>query len=496
MRALFKSILISLSITTLISCGGGSTQTAGIGGTGITSSGSITGFGSIFVNGVEYETDNTTSVSGSITSVNDLKLGMTVTVRGTLDQNTTTGTASSIAVMSELEGPIAATPVEDNTTNSKSFTVLGRTIIASTSATVFDGSNFSYNNIAQNDVIEASGYIDGNGALIATRIEKKGTLSPGSTQVEIRGVVGNILSQASFELIVDNTTLAINHDGSTDFSGLSGGSVTTGQVLEVEGTLNSATVIAASKVSLESSIFNNQDDDVELEGIITDYVDDTNFKINGQAVNAGNATFSPSNLQLGNNIKVEVEGSISGGVLIASEVESEETEFKIFATVAADPSGNTLTMDYNGQTLTVLLDAKTSLEDETDVFDPLRITDISMGDYLEIEAMQDNSGNTIALSIKLETFDPNGEARLKGPISAVDTTTAGMESVTILGIVYPTDSNTVFKEEVNDNSVIITRSDFLSKLSTMAGSETVIKIEDDYINGSLDGVADEMEIDN
>ncbi len=39
----------------LVSCG--DLTTAGIGGTGITS-GEITGFGSIFVNGVEFNTDN------------------------------------------------------------------------------------------------------------------------------------------------------------------------------------------------------------------------------------------------------------------------------------------------------------------------------------------------------------------------------------------------------------------------------------------------------
>ncbi|MCU7855552.1 MAG: hypothetical protein KZQ79_07650, partial [Candidatus Thiodiazotropha sp. (ex Lucinoma borealis)] len=47
-------------IATLYSCGGGGgSQVAdgGIGGTGV-SMGRVTGFGSIFVNGIEFETDN------------------------------------------------------------------------------------------------------------------------------------------------------------------------------------------------------------------------------------------------------------------------------------------------------------------------------------------------------------------------------------------------------------------------------------------------------
>ena len=104
-RSLFNSLIISLFMFTLASCGGGGS--AGIGGTGITSGGTITGFGSIFVNGVKYDTSGSTiTIDDNIVDESALKLGMFVLVRGTLDTNNTTGTANSVSINIELKGPV------------------------------------------------------------------------------------------------------------------------------------------------------------------------------------------------------------------------------------------------------------------------------------------------------------------------------------------------------------------------------------------------------
>lgn len=480
-------LLVSVFSVLLISCGGGSTQTAGIGGTGITSSGSITGFGSIFVNGVEYETGSNTNVTlnGSGVQVTDLKLGMTVTVRGTLNQDKITGSANTVMITSELEGPVGATPVEDTTNNSKTFSVLGRTIIANP-ATVFDGSAFDYTSIDQNDVIEVSGYINNSGALLATRIEKKGTLAPGVTQVEVTGTILNatkVLSSVSFELDVNGTALVITHNGTTDFATL------VGQTLIVKGVFNNNTAITASEINIKDNILDNQDSDVEIEGIITNYVSDSSFMVNGQRIDASAATLSPANLVLANNVKVEVEGTLNtGNILIASEIESKTAEFQLTTTVSAvTPASNTITLTYNGSTIDIIVNNNTTLEDETSS-NALTINNISIGDYLEIEALRVNN-NVIALSVHRKSM--GSAASLKGTISAIDTSTTGEESVTILNIIYPSNNMTVFKEDEET----ITRDAFLIKIMA---APTVVKITDnyDYIGGSLDGIADEMEIDN
>jgi len=105
MTAVYKIILAGLiaGITALAGCGGGGggTNVAGIGGTGKTISGTITGFGSIFVNGVEYDVDN---ASFNINNDNspglgqaDLRIGMVVILTGSDDG--TVGTATQVLSM-------------------------------------------------------------------------------------------------------------------------------------------------------------------------------------------------------------------------------------------------------------------------------------------------------------------------------------------------------------------------------------------------------------
>ncbi len=103
------NILVTvLLMTVLINCGGGgggSSNVAslgeesggGIGGTGLTSSGTITGFGSIFVNGVEFETDSAEILlDGNTAADTALRLGMVVLVTGTLNEDGVTGTADRV----------------------------------------------------------------------------------------------------------------------------------------------------------------------------------------------------------------------------------------------------------------------------------------------------------------------------------------------------------------------------------------------------------------
>ena len=92
-RVTLKNLLALIFITLLLtSCGGGGSTIAGIGGTGITTSGTITGFGSIFVNGVEYDlTGAGITVDGVPASDADLTLGMVLRFRRSLLQPGRTG---------------------------------------------------------------------------------------------------------------------------------------------------------------------------------------------------------------------------------------------------------------------------------------------------------------------------------------------------------------------------------------------------------------------
>jgi hypothetical protein len=78
---------VALAVSSLSGCGGGSggADTAGLPGTGGTGiyQGSITGFGSVIVNGVTYDNANATMrLNDALVAQDALRLGMVATVRG------------------------------------------------------------------------------------------------------------------------------------------------------------------------------------------------------------------------------------------------------------------------------------------------------------------------------------------------------------------------------------------------------------------------------
>jgi len=481
-RAILHSFITSLFVFTLVSCGGGGS--AGIGGTGITSGGTITGFGSIFVNGIEYDTDAAV-VSGDLMNVSDLKLGMVVTVRGQLNSGTTTGKAESIVVDIELKGAITTATVLDPKTNTKSFTVLGRNVIVSDSETVFDGiSNFAFDNIAINDVVEVSGYLDASGNLQASRAEKKGTLSLGNTEIEINGTYVRALSAVSFELMVGGNTLTINNPNALTVPG----GFSSGLRLEVEGIQSTNTEIEATSIELDEDAISASDDEVEIEGLITNYVSNANFTVNGQQVNASQASLNPSNLILADNVKVEVEGNLLNGILVAEKVEARSGAIEVKANVSSvDTVNKTITLTINGQDITFSTNNQTKLEDDDQEIEPFTLSDINNNDYLIIKAYDDN-GTYIATDVKRKEDALDAEIKIEGMVSAIDTSTPGQETVTILGVTYPTDNMTIFK--IDDGSK--TRTEFFTALQ----SGDTVELEDQKSNGMLDGIADELDLKN
>ncbi len=113
-KQLTKNTISAAIALTLVACGGSDTDVAGIGGSGYISSGSITGFGSVYVNGVKFETDSATfDVDGTSGTQDDLAIGMVVKVNGSINADGVTGTASSISFDDELQGPVSGPIIYD-----------------------------------------------------------------------------------------------------------------------------------------------------------------------------------------------------------------------------------------------------------------------------------------------------------------------------------------------------------------------------------------------
>lgn len=287
---------------TLGACGGG-VEGQGTGSFGY-SQGPITGFGSIVVNGVHYD-DSAASIQsddGVTLSRDDLKLGMTVEVSsGAIDQTAGTAVASAVSVRSELLGPITASDATAGT-----LTVLGQTVRISAS-TVFDARiSGRQAGLSVGQLVEVYAIADPvSGVYAARRIEP---VSSASTY-KIRGTVSN-LAAASFKI------------GAATFAYSGGLSLSNGQQVRLK--LAKALDGQGRYVVASSSDDTPRVDDgteVEIEGSIASYASASRFVVAGLTVDASSATLKPSTATLAAGVRVEVEGVMSGGVLVARKVE-------------------------------------------------------------------------------------------------------------------------------------------------------------------------------
>jgi Domain of unknown function (DUF5666) len=482
---------LAAALVILSGCGGGGAggdSIAGIGGTGKTISGGITGFGSIYVNGVEHFLDSATiEVDDSIASENDLRIGMVVTLNS--EVSGLTGTANSVTYDNAVEGPVSniLTGADGLT---RTFSVLGVDVSIDATGTSFDDSTpgFSFDSIANNDVVSISGFFDGSGVLNASYIDKEGTF-PGFSQVELKGIVSNAGGGAgpgdNFTVNGINITILAG----ADLSDIPGALVTNGMFVEVKGDLASATQVNASAVELESEGIGEDGDEVSLEGLVSGFSGSlSSFLVAGQPVDASSASFEPTGLQLENGLKVEVEGRISGATLIAEEIEARAGEIKVHATVnsiaVTNASNNegSITLNLANSTLVIMTDSRTTFEDETgvDTSPPLKLNEIGSGDFLELSGFL--NGATVS-GTEIHRKSPD-DVILQGPVDSV----VSGSSITILGVTFNTDGSTQFEED-DDNALPGGSATFYSVDRT--GDE--VKIKD---NAPGDGTADEVDLED
>lgn len=471
----------------LASCGVGDGQIAGggIGGTGITT-GTLTGFGSIFVNGIEFDTagasrniDDVATVSNGFDDISVMGAGMVVTVTGTINPDGITGTATSITYDAVVSGPIGVPPSEDPDGVRKTFGVLDQTVLVDRDQTVFV--NTDYASLQMHDVVELSGFFDSAGTLMVTRLEWQGRLGQG-TVVETRGVVSGFDGIDTFSIGALNVTFS----GATVFEDLPG-TVTNGQHVEVNGVLQGANSILATRIQRESETVEYYTGEIRIEGLVTSFTDIGNFRLDGLPVDASAAAFSPLSLaaSLANDQRIEVQGTIAGGMVVADLVEQRGGEVRLAGRlVSRDAAAGTLNVEVvAGQPpVPVRVDARTQLEDEQQQVVPFTLLQLVAGDPVKVQGFLDNSGGVIAGEIKRRALEAFG---LTGPVEAASGD-ASSGSVTVLGVAMATDGSTEF-ENSNDQHFPGGGSGFYS--AVMPGD--YVELEDELPS---DGIADEVEL--
>ena len=312
-----KSIVLALlSALMLISCGdigGGTSAGGGIGGTGNISSGPITAFGSIVVNGTEFDTSNAAIIVegeeigfGDDVALNNLDVGRVVTVYGTGTEDD--AVADRVTCNDNVEGPVESITLVNATR--KDIVVMGQTVILN-AVTKFKGAAFD--DIALDDVVEVSGLFDDTGAIWATFLEKTD-----GVVFEVTGFVENLNAvRETFEI----NDLTVDYS-SADTSGLPGGEPAEGLFVEVEGTLDAGEMLA-EVIEFEDELDVGDADEIEVTGFVTDFASVFEFTIGNQVVHTNVYTLfidgTSDDIALGQ--KLEAEGTLVNGILFAEEVE-------------------------------------------------------------------------------------------------------------------------------------------------------------------------------
>lgn len=461
--------------------GGGSSQSAGVGGTGI-AAGKTTGFGSIYVNGTRYDTDSSQFiVDGDPGTQNDLAVGMYVKLRvKTLDGNFT-GEALEVVYDEEIQGPVSLITPTGSGVTQRTFLVLGQTVTINDTGTIFKGTpgnpNFGFAGIEDGDVVEVSGFRTSPTAINATYVEFEEDLVLTSSEVELRGAIQNlngIPPDETFEI----DGIEIETDNFTQLNGLV--LVETLEV-EVKGIIQTQgpTTVLATKVEIEDDEFDDDVDDIKLQGVVSDIASGiSNFLIGSQRVDASGI----AGLALVDGMNIEVEGEIIGSKLIADEIEFEEEETKLRSYVdTVDAPNGKFAVHYPAMsgptTVTVHVDSQTHFEDETGgvlVTSPFSLDDLNEGlvDYVRVEGVEIANNEVLANVIKRTS--PDDKLELEAVVDGYD---AGV-SITVLGIQYQLDGSTTYEPPVPDIEV---------------GDFVEIEDDDDPPPNQADGIADEVE---
>lgn len=314
-HALAALLLAALLALLLGGCGGGGpVQIAapGVVGTGPTAVtvGTISGFGSIIVNGVEFD-DTGADVrddAGRSRGRGDLKLGMVVEVRGSVDEATRTGRASSIRIVSGVRGAVQAVDAAAGT-----LRVLGNEVRVTTQ-TVYDGL-VGLSALKVGDKVEVFGYFDAaSEALVATRVARAASV-PDAEQTT-RGVVAALDAKARrFRL----GTLTVDYGGAR-LEDLKSG-LADGTVVQVTGTLKEGELLVATRVEGEDIDLGDAGKG-SVEGEVSSFASAARFRVDGFTVDASGARFTGGRAgDLANGVRVRVEGELRGGVLVATGVE-------------------------------------------------------------------------------------------------------------------------------------------------------------------------------
>ncbi len=400
-------------------------------------SGVITGFGSVFVNGIEYETGSATFVVDGVSGGEELlKLGMVISLTGSTATNGT-GNATSIEFDDDIEGAVISNDVDANGIGT--LNIMGVTVTVD-EYTVFESNAngiLTMTDITAGNIIEVSGYASADGSVLATRLEVKSVAKVSGAEMEVKGSI-SALDETNQTFSIGTMTV----DYSSASLGLDNGTISLANdlLVVIKSTQDIANnILVADSVSLEDGgrkaiNYDANADTVKLEGVITQVISATEIEVNGNTVLLTNSPkfVHGSASTAAQGMKVTVKGHVNiDGVLIAEKVTFKPSgDLSLAGKISAtDIAANSITVFG----VTIMLNNSTLMNDDRDASSlsvgeenvkyKFSADDLAIGDWVELRAYSNTTGSFTATKMRRATVDVNTLEKLEGKLvfNSVDT---------------------------------------------------------------------------
>lgn len=379
--------------------------------------GEITGFGSVLVNGIELDTDNSVISTDDSEDVNEsmLGVGMQVRVIAKLAQHRQNGIASFISFHAHIAGPVTLINLAES-----ELVILGQ-VIKVDELTYFV--NTSFDSLQVGDFIEVSA-VESVDGLLATRIK---LVPAAESEFRMRGTVSLLnetLQQFNIgDLLVDYSQAVVEGQLAND---------ALVRISNDTGVIDS--VFIAEQVKVIEPLL--QGEPANIAGFITRFRTHQDFDINDRPVMTNNMTmYQNGNAnELGLNVRVRVFGRHNeGGVIDASQI-------RFLHPIIVEVTGDIEAIDLQASSVqlagtSVLTDSNTRFIDHSQAhIRQFSLADLSIGDRVEIKASELDSENPSLLARQLKRLEHDDDAltELSGNVNAIGRPTFSIQQTIIM----------------------------------------------------------------
>lgn len=422
----------ALSAAVLVACGGGgggaaatqapaATTPSGPGAsTASVVNGTITGFGSVVINGVRYD-DSLAKVAFSnqpdvqtAATLGDLHTGMQV--QATLKD----GALQNLLVNFALVGTIGTVDATAGT-----LTVFGQTIKTTTTGqlpTVFEGFS-ALSQLAAGDLVKVSGTVASDGSITATRIERK--VKDGTELFRISGAVQGLDTTAKTFGLTGNASVTVDYSKAKvlpDGAVIENGKQVSVVSANAPAASGGKTVLVASAVEVRAKKL-PESGDTTVGGPISDFQSLSSLRVGDVVVDASAATLKDGTVagDLVNGAQALAHGTLASGAMKADWIKVLKNDTAIKALLVGQIT------DYVSLANFTL--RGTAVDGSAAKFSKGSAADLGTGAWVTVTGQLTPTG-VKATDIAVQPPPADKPQRLAGAITAVDATA---KTFTVLG---------------------------------------------------------------